>query len=142
MTIVLFNLNWGYQVYWREANTVLDIVEDPTSPGPRRSPEATTKAQNKLTQYQKSNLFASTVKESEKATLLAAIENTTPGWQFYRKDKYLYAWKDCWSSVQVGGKAPDPLKMKSARGLADQIQLYETGRKLVKRREYGVGSME
>ncbi len=132
MTIVLFSLGWGYQVYWREANKVLDIVEDPTSPGPRRSPEATIEAQNKLAQYQNSNLFASTVKETEKVTLLVAIQGTSPGWQFYRKDKYLYAWKDCWAGVHVGGKAPDPFKMKSARGLADRIQLYETGRKMIK----------
>ena len=134
MTIVLFNLNWGYQVYWREANKVLDIVEDPTSPGPRRSPEATIEAQNKLTQYQNSNLFASTIKESEKATLLTAIKDTRPGWQFHREGQYLYARKDCWGGIQVGGKAPDPLRMKSARGLADRIQLYETGRNLVKGR--------
>ncbi len=135
MTIVLFNLNWGYQIIWREANKVLDIVEDPTSPGPRRSPEATTEAQNKLAQYQNTNLFASTIKETEKATLLAAIQDSRPGWQFYHKGQYLYAWKDCWAGVQVGGKAPDPLKMKSARGLADRIQLYEQGRKLVKGRQ-------
>ena len=134
MTIVLFNLNWGYQVYWREANTVLDIVEDPTSPGPRRSLEATIEAQNKLTQYQNTNLVDSTIKGTEKATLLAAIQDSRPGWQFYRKGQYLYAWKECWAGVRVGDKAPELLKMKSARGLADRIQLYEQGREMVKGR--------
>ena len=102
------------------------------------------------------NTFTPNITSTEKTILTKAIQGTTPvpsaspstsfrmhsgcNWQFYRKDQYLYAWKDCWAGVQVGGKAPEPLKtkclegMKSARGLADRIRLYETGRKLVKGR--------
>ena len=132
MTIVLLNLNWGYQIVWHETNKVLDIVEDPTSPGPRRSPQAELEAEAKLARYQNTNLFASNVTLTEETRLTKAIKETSPGWQFYRKGQYLYAWKDCWEGIRVGGKAPDPLKMKSARGLADRIGLYELGRELVK----------
>ncbi len=135
MTVILLNLNWGYQIYWREANTVLDIVEDLTSPGPRRSPQAELEARTKLTQYQNTNLFASPVKKAEQATLTQVIQNTPPGWQFYREGKYLCAWKECWTGVMVGGKAPDPLKAKTARGLADRIRLYKIGRELIKGKE-------
>jgi len=134
MTIVLFNLNWGYQIHWREANQVLDIMEDPTSPGPHRSPQAEAEAQAKLTRYQNTDLFASNITLTEQTRLSKAIQDTRPGWQFYREAGYLYAWKECWAGVMVGGQAPEPLKAKSARGLADRIRLYEAGRKLVKER--------
>ncbi len=91
------------------------------------------------------NTFASDITPAEQTILTKAIQHTHPdpsinsgcNWQFYRKGQYLYAWKDCWAGIQVGGKAPDHLRMKSARGLADRIQLYETGRKLVKGRGNG-----
>lgn len=79
------------------------------------------------------NTFEPNITQAEQDTLIQAIKDTSPGWQFSRKGKYLYAWKDAWEGIRVGGKAPDPLKMKSARGLADRIRLYEIGRKLVKR---------
>ena len=132
MTITLLNLNWGYQIYWREANQVLDIIEDPTSPGPKRSPQAEQEAQVKLARYQNKNLFASNITLTEETRLTNSIKDTSPGWQFYREGKYFYAWKECWAGVMVGSKAPDPLKAKTARGLADRIRLYETGRELVK----------
>ena len=78
------------------------------------------------------NTFTPNITVAEQTTLTKAIQHTPPGWQFYRKGKYIYAWKECWSGVQVGSKAPDPLRTKTARGLANRIQLYETGRKLVK----------
>ncbi len=80
------------------------------------------------------NTFTINITQAEQATLTKAIQDTSPGWQFHREGKYLYAWKECWAGVMVGGKAPDPLKAKTARGLADRIRLYEVGRELVKGR--------
>lgn len=88
------------------------------------------------------NTFTPNITQAEQATLTKAIWDTSPrpstslgcSWQFHREGKYLYAWKECWAGVMVGGKAPDSLKAKSARGLADRIQLYETGRELIKGR--------
>ncbi len=80
------------------------------------------------------NTFELNITPSEQETLTKAIEGTNPNWQFSRKGKYLYAWKPAWEGIRVGGKAPTPLKMKSARGLADRIRLYEDGRNLVKGR--------
>ncbi len=88
------------------------------------------------------NTFPPNITQAKQATLTQAIRDSNPvlrqglgcSWQFHREGKYLYAWKECWAGVMIGGNAPDPIKAKTARGLADRIWLYEVGRQLVKGR--------